>query len=282
VIIGRFAVTPVMAAVLMLVGCGARHAEPELLVGAAPEPESVLLAQVYAGALRFHGTAARVESAPDPLSGLDTGALTVVPGFTGRLLQRFQPGATPISDLQVYRAMVAALPEGVAAGDYATEVQNKPVVAVTAATATAWGGRELTALVRHCGQLAAGTVAAVGPPAAVGGCTLPAAREFPDDAALFDALRAGRINAAWTTTADPNVPADVVVLADRHPPLVQAENVVPLYRRNQLTELQFLAVNQVAGELDTAALADMRRQVADGADPHQVADNWLAAHPLGR
>jgi hypothetical protein len=34
--------------------------------------------------------------------------------------------------------------------------------------------------------------------------------------------------------------------------------------------------------LDTAALAQMRRQVADGTDPATVADAWLAAHPLGR
>jgi len=43
-----------------------------------------------------------------------------------------------------------------------------------------------------------------------------------------------------------------------------------------------LALNEVAGEFDTAALADMRRQVAGGASPRRVAGAWLAAHPLGR
>ena len=43
--------------------------------------------------------------------------------------------------------------------------------------------------------------------------------------------------------------------------------MVPLYRRNELTQQQVLAVNEVAGVLDTAALKQMRRQVADGADP---------------
>jgi glycine betaine/choline ABC-type transport system substrate-binding protein len=107
-------------------------------------------------------------------------------------------------------------------------------------------------------------------------------REFPSDTALFDALRAGKINAAWTTTAEPNIPPDVEVLADAAPSLVQAENVVPLYRRNELAEQQLLAVNEIAGEFDTGALADMRRQVAAGRDPRQVAEAWLAAHPLGR
>jgi glycine betaine/choline ABC-type transport system substrate-binding protein len=63
---------------------------------------------------------------------------------------------------------------------------------------------------------------------------------------------------------------------------VQAENVVPLYRRDELTERQLLAINEVASVLDDAALVEMRRQVADGADPQAVADAWLAEHPLGR
>ncbi len=64
--------------------------------------------------------------------------------------------------------------------------------------------------------------------------------------------------------------------------LIQAENVVPLYRRNALSTRQLLAVNEIAGVLDTAALADMRRKVAAGADPQAVADGWLGEHPLGR
>jgi len=75
---------------------------------------------------------------------------------------------------------------------------------------------------------------------------------------------------------------DLVVLTDGKQALVQAENVVPLYRRNELTDRQLLAVNEVAGVLDTAALVEMRRQVTAGADPQAVADGWLGEHPLGR
>jgi glycine betaine/choline ABC-type transport system substrate-binding protein len=86
--------------------------------------------------------------------------------------------------------------------------------------------------------------------------------------------------AAWTSTAAPNLPDDAVVLSDRTS-LIRAENVVPLYRRNVLSEQQVLALNQIAGELDTGAMADMRRQISDGADPGAVAGAWLDAHPLG-
>jgi glycine betaine/choline ABC-type transport system substrate-binding protein len=57
--------------------------------------------------------------------------------------------------------------------------------------------------------------------------------------------------------------------------------VVPLYRRNELTESQVLALNEVAGVLDTAALAQMRAEVADGTESGLVAAAFLDEHPLG-
>ena len=99
---------------------------------------------------------------------------------------------------------------------------------------------------------------------------------------MFAALHGGEITAAWTATAATGVPAEVVVLADRKPALIQAQNVVPLFRRNEHGDLQVRAINEVAGVLDTEALVDMRRQVAAGADPQAAAEGWLSAHPLGR
>jgi glycine betaine/choline ABC-type transport system substrate-binding protein len=215
----------------------------------------------------------------DPLTGLDSGEVVVAPGFTGRLLETFAPGAKARAAAQVYRDMVAALPEGVAAGDYAESAEDKPALAVTEATAEAWGGRDVTAAVRNCDTLRVGQVTGAPRPAKVGNCAVKA-REFQDAATLFKALRDGQVNAAWTSTADPDIPEDVLVLTDRTS-LIRADNVVPLYRRNELSEVQVLALNEVAGVLDTAGLVQMRRQVADGADPAAVVDGFFAEHPLG-
>ena len=202
--------------------------------------------------------------------------------FTGRLLQRFAPGSAARSAEQVYRAMIGSLPEGVAAGDYAVAAEDKPALAVSAATAAAWGGHDLTAAVRNCAGLSVGALAGVPTPAAVGECTLAPVRRFPDTATLFGALRDGSVRGVWTTTADPDVPDGVVVLVDRKPTLVPAENVVAIYRRNELGKMQLRAINELAGVLDTASLIDMVRQVRSGADPRWVAEAWLAANPLGR
>jgi len=275
-----------LAALLAVAGCGDRRPAPELVVGSRPDSESSLLAGIYVAALRSYGFAARPETAPDPMAKLDSGEFTVVPAFTGQTLRRLQPDAVALSDAQVYRAMIAALPEGVLAGDYATAAEDKPLLLVTQATAKAWGGQDVSAdlstLPKHCDGLMVGAVAGFQAPSSVGSCRLPTPHEFPDAPTMFAAVKAGQVTAGWTTTADPGIPGDLVPLADGKPALIRAENVVPLYRRNALSDRQLLAINEVAGVLDTAALAEMRRQVAGGADPQAVAGGWLAEHPLGR
>jgi glycine betaine/choline ABC-type transport system substrate-binding protein len=264
---------------LLVAGCAASTTNQSIAVGAYNDPQSKLLAYLYASALRSYGTPAHAEVLPDPLTRLDVADVTVVPGFTGRLLDTFAPGATARAAAQVYRDMVSALPEGLAAGDYAEAAENKPALAVTESTVDAWRGRDVTVAVRNCDKLKIGQVADTPRPATVGTCEAKSSH-YPSAAKLFEALRIGQLNAAWTSTADPDIPADAVVLTDRTA-LIRAENVVPLYRRNELSEMQALALNEVAGVLDTAGLVQMRRQVNAGGDPAQVADGFLAEHPLG-
>lgn len=267
---------------VVAVGCSSSGPGPSLIVGATADPQITVLANVYAAGLRYYGTEAKVQVLADPVAALDTGKAGVTPGFTGSFLQRFAPGSAARSAEQVYRAMIGALPEGVASGDYAVAAEDKQALAVTTATASTWGSRDLTALVRNCAGITVGAVTGVLTPAAVGDCTLAPIRRFPDTATLFSALRDGALTAAWTTTADTSIPEGVVVLVDRKPTLVTAQNVVALYRRNELGRMQLRAINELAGVLDTASLVDMVRQVESGADPGEVAQTWLAANPLGR
>lgn len=264
---------------VLLAACGGKQGPPPVPVAATADPESQLIAHLYASALGFYGSPAQVRTSDDPLAGLDSAEATVVPGFTGRLLQRFDPDAPARSDVQVYRSLLSALPEGVAAGDYTVAADDKPALAVTEAATGAWG-RDVSAFARQCPKVSVGAVTGVPRPSSLGTCVLPRAREFADAASLFASLRAGEIDAAWTSTAAPGVPSDVVVLSDKTS-LIRAENLVPLYRRNVLGESQVLALNEIAGVLDTGSLADMRRKLVEGADPGAVAGQWLDAHPLG-
>jgi glycine betaine/choline ABC-type transport system substrate-binding protein len=266
----------------LTVACGSPGPGPSLVVGASPDPQNTLLANIYAAGLRYYGTAARVEISDDPLAALDAGKATVAAGFTGRLLQRFDPGSAARSAEQVYRAMVGALPEGLAAGDYAVAAEDKAALAVTEATADAWDSRELSALVDNCARIRVGSPTGADPPEKVGECELASDRRFATTAMLFDALRSGAINAAWTSTAATGTPDGVVVLVDRKPALIPAQNVVAVFRRNELGQMQLRAINEIAGVLDTASLVKMSDRVRSGADPALVAEEWLAANPLGR
>ena len=167
-----------------------------------------------------------------------------------------------------------------AAGDYTVAAEDKPAVAVTEAATGAWGpGRDgvRPALPEGLGRRGDRRAAAVVASARV---PCPVRASSADATDLFASLRSGEIDVAWTSTAAPGVPSDVVVLSDKTA-LIRAENLVPLYRRNVLGESQVLALNEIAGVLDTGSLADMRRKVAEGADPGSVAGQWLDAHPLG-
>ena len=146
-----------LTAALATAGCSENRHPAELVVGSRAGIESTVLADVYTGALRSYGFPARTEQAPNPLTKLDSGAFVVVPSLTGRVLQAFQPGATVRSDAQVYKTMVGALPEGIAAGDYTTAAEDKPALAVAESTSKSWGGSDLSALTRHCDGLVVGS-----------------------------------------------------------------------------------------------------------------------------
>jgi glycine betaine/choline ABC-type transport system substrate-binding protein len=272
----------IFVAAMFAVGCAGPPPAPPLVVAASADPQNALLANIYAAGLRYYGTAARVETFEDPLAALDAGKASVTAGFTGRLLHRFDPESAARSPEQVYRAMIGALPEGVAAGDYAVAAEDKPALAVTDATAAAWGSRDLAALVRNCPRVTVGAGTATDPPNSAGTCTFAQPREYGTSAMLFDALRSGAVTAAWTTTAATGVPGGVIVLVDRKPALIGAQNVVGLYRRNEMGEMGLRAINELAGVLDTSALVQLTAKVQGGADPGAVAEEWLTANPLGR
>ncbi|KRD19729.1 hypothetical protein ASE48_22105 [Mycobacterium sp. Root265] len=264
---------------LLIAGCGGQ-APPPPSVSVGADGQSALLAHLYAAALRYYGSPAHVQNTPDPLAALDSGEIDVAPAFTGDVLTRFAPDAAARSAAQVYRAMVGALPEGLGAGDYADGTSDKPVVAVTAPTAAKWEAGDVTALIARCDSLKPGAVEGTRLPESFGTCTPPASEEFPDAEVLWAALRSGQIDIAWTSAAAPDFPEDLTMLSDRTA-LIRAENVVPVFRRNTLSQTQLRSVNELAGVLDTDALAQMRAEVAGGAEPGAVASAWLDAHPLG-
>ncbi|OHU72502.1 hypothetical protein BKG84_29025, partial [Mycobacteroides chelonae] len=194
------------------------------------------------------GIDTKVRESADPVAELDTGIASVAPGFTGRLLRQFAPQQRASGDEEVtYKAMIAALPAGVAAADYGT-AEDRPALAV-ATSPSASSKPTLKALVRHCDQLARSGQVGQGtaPVPRVGPCETGTPRQFASAGELFAALKRTDIAVAWTSTASPSLPVDGVTLLDDESEWLPANSVVPLYRRNELTEPQVLSLNKVAG-----------------------------------
>lgn len=272
-----------VTAMIFAAGCTAeRGPAPYLTVVTRDDPQSLVLAHIYAAVIKGTGIDTKVRASADPVAELDAGIASIAPGFTGRLLRQLAPQLKLSGDEETtYRMMIAALPAGVAAGDYGT-AEDRAALAVTSTAAQMLSEPALPALARHCDVLArSGTV---GPARLhvprVGPCVVGPVREFSSKEDLFAALRRGEIAAMWTSTADPALPADGIVVLDDEKDWLPANNVVPVYRRNELSEPQVLSLNKVAGELTTADLSEMTRRVGDGADPGEIVSIWLNDHQI--
>jgi osmoprotectant transport system substrate-binding protein len=267
-------------------------------IGSFDFPESVLLADIYAGALTANGFRVRLQ--PDLGSrelvdpALMSGLIQLVPEYAGSALEFLSLGrlsATSdagktnraLARLAAARELVAARPAG---------AQDANAIVVTSATAARYQLRSIADLAAAAPGLAFG-----GPPECPGrSYCLPGLRrayglrfqEFvPLDAGgplTLQALEAGNIDVALLFSTDPAISArHLVILADDRG-LQPAENVTPLLRRDvvarygaRLTGL----LNAVSARLSTSALRalDARLELG-GQSPRRVAAGWLRSQGM--
>ena len=109
-----------------------------LTVGSANFPENVILANIYAEALKAQGasiqTKLNIGSREKYYPALEKGSLDLFPEYTGTILTYIDKNATATSPADVYAALTKALPANLVALDQA-EAQDSDAVVVTKATA---------------------------------------------------------------------------------------------------------------------------------------------------
>jgi osmoprotectant transport system substrate-binding protein len=269
-----------------------------ITVGSFDFPESVLLADLYAGALAAKGFPARVLPDLGPRELVDPalmgGLVQVVPKYSGSALEFISVGRlSATSDAAATSTALAeqAAGRGLVAGP-PSAAQDGNVIVVTAATAARYRLRSIENLAKVAPRLAFG-----GPPECreraycLRGLRQVYGLRFrafvPLDAGgplTLQALEAGDIGVALLFSTDPAITADhLVVLADDRG-LQPAENVVPLVRRDVVARYgpRLLAVlNTVSARLTTGSLRalDVRVQLP-GENPRLVADSWLRTQGL--
>jgi osmoprotectant transport system substrate-binding protein len=267
-------------------------------VGSFDFPESVLLANIYAGALKAKGFPVRVlpglgsRELVDP--ALMSGLIQLVPEYAGSALQFFSLGQmSATSDVMVTnKALTEQMADrGVVAGLPAA-AQNTNAIVVRAATAARYGLRSIADLARVAPRLVFG-----GPSECPGRAyCLPGLRQsyglrfksfIPLDAGgplTLQALQAGDIDVALLFSTDPSISARHLVVLTDDRRLQPAENITPLVNRDVVARYGaglVAALNAVSARLDTLTLRALDARVeTHGQDPREVAESWLRTQGL--
>ncbi len=269
-----------------------------VIVGSANFPESETIAEVYAEVLRVNGfsvdTKLNIGSREAYVPALRKCAISVIPEYTGNLLQYLDKNATATSAADVNSALGKALGSDLAIGTPAPGEDSDAVV-VTRATAQRWNLSTIADLAAHSAEVKFGAPAefqerAGGLPGLKKNYDLDiAASNFVPIAdgggpATVRALVEGQVTAANIFTTSPAIPQnDLVVLSDpKHN--FAAQNVVPLLNASKKSDKALAALNAVSAQLTTAELIKLNEAVSGTGktEPKAAAAAWVAAKGLNK
>ncbi len=287
-------VTLVMAVVLAaaVTACGSGNplagggSGSAIVVGSADFAESELLMEIYAAALRKAGiqaqTRPRLGSREITNVAVRDGSITVMPEYSGNLLQSVDPNATATAADEVYAALQRSLPQGLEVLEQSA-AEDSDVLVVTQQTAATLGLTSMDQLGPHCGQL---TLGAAGEwpgrwkdkIAQIYGCTF---REIlSTDVAgpvTLEALRSGDAEIVNLNTTSPDIAAHGwVELADPKN-MYPAQRILPLVRAGALNQAGVDALNEVSAALTTENLTELnQRMLQERAVPADLAKDFVS------
>jgi osmoprotectant transport system substrate-binding protein len=306
----RAAVGLVALAVLTLTGCGGSSnpvgtgAAPSgsatsgsggttsVVVGSGNFSESVLLAEIYAAALRTKGIGVteklNIGSREVYMPALQDGSIDLVPEYSGVLLQHFDKTSTATTSKDVYAALPAVLPSGLKVLQQSA-AEDKDAIVVSKATADTYKLASIADLAPVAGQLVMGgppefTKRADGLPGLKAKYGVVFKQFKPLDVGgplTVNALKNGQVQAADIFSTDPSITANgFVVLADPKFNFA-AQNVLPLINATKATPQVTAALDAVSAKLDTTTLTGLVAQVVTAKkEPADVAKSWLTTAGL--
>ncbi|MFL6117335.1 MAG: ABC transporter substrate-binding protein [Catenulispora sp.] len=264
-----------------------------IVVGSANFQESVVLADIYAEALKAKGvkvsTKLNIGSRETYIPALKDGSIDLLPEYSGVLLQYFDTKATAVSSTDVYTALQTAVPSGLTVLDQ-SKAEDKDAIVVSKDVAAKY----------HLTSIA--DLAAVGSKLTLGGP--PEFKTRPDgvpglktnygvtfgsyktlDAGgplTVNALKNGQIDAGDIFTTDPSIVQNGFVVLDDPKFNFAAQNVLPLINKAKASDTVKSTLNAVSAKLDTKTLIDLlTKVVSDKQDPDATAKAWVASAGLG-
>ncbi len=260
-----------------------------LVVGSADFPESQIVAELYAGALKAAGLTAttkpNIGSREVYFKAVQDGSVDVVPDYTGNLLLHVDKEATEESAEDIAGALPDKLPDGLAVAE-ASKAENKDAMVVTKATAEKYQLKSIEDLAKVCSEIVVGAPAtfaerAYGLPGLKSNynCEPKKLEPFSDGGGpvTLKALLEDQVQVADIYTTTPSITDnDLVVLEDPKNNFI-AQQVIPLYNEAKMTDKAKEALNSVSRILTTEDLINLNRAVSgdqkQGAK--EAAEAWL-------
>lgn len=264
---------------------GGDGAAGEVVIGSADFPESELLMEIYAEALRQAGvevtTRPRLGTREITNTALQDGSITVMPEYSGNLLQSFDPDSTVTAPDEVYAALRQVVPTGLEVLEQSA-AEDSDVLVVTQQTSQSLGLTSMDQLGPLCGQL---TLGAAGEwpvrwqdkIAQVYGCTFRQILSTDVGGPVtLEALRSGRAQVVNLNTTSPDIAANGwIELADPRN-MYPAQRILPLVRSGVVNQAGIDALNKVSAALTTEQLTELnRRVIEDRANLADLAKEFL-------
>ncbi len=265
---------------------------PTIVVGSTNFGEQLILGDIYATVLEQAGYPVEREfnlgnrEVVNP--ALKDGEIDMLAEYTGTLLT-FEGGTSTTDSQETWEALVDILaPSGLTALDY-SPAQDKNGFVVTADTAAELGVSKVSDLAEFNDTLVLG-----GPPECPNrefcliGLQDVYGLSFADFSPLdvggqltVTALEGGEIDVALLFTSDGVIAAKGFVLLEDDRNLQPAENIVPVIRTEIIDvygdDLSAI-INEVSAAITTAELSELNRQFGEGADPDELALEWLTTN----
>jgi osmoprotectant transport system substrate-binding protein len=296
--LGSAAVAACLA--LLLAACGGDdegtqpNEQSSVTVGSTNFSEQLILAQMYAAVLEKAGV--EVEVRPNlgarevVFPALEKGEIDLLPEYNGSVLSFLKTDATETTADEVNTALTPLLEGKSLVALEQSPAEDKDGLAVTKETADQYGLAKVSDLKGKAGQLVIG-----GPPELE---TRPAGipglkkvygiEDFKEFKALdaggpltTSALNKGDIDVGRVFTTQGAISDNGWVLLEEDKPLQPAQNIVPIGRKDAMTEQVTSALNALAPKITTEELTKLNKLVdVDKQDPEKVASDWLTQQGL--
>lgn len=269
---------------------GGDAASGDIVVGSADFSESILLAHIYAGALKADGvnatTKTGIGSREVYLKALDEGSVDVLPEYTGGLALYYDKKFSETDPDKTYDALADLLPEGTSVLEKSA-AEDKDSIVVTKETADSKSLTTMEDLSKVAGEMTLGAPSefktrSQGIPGLkkTYGIEFKSFRPLKPGQATNGALKNGQIQAANIFSTDPAIAENKFVVLEDTKKLFGSQNVVPLVR-DDAKEQVAATLDKVSAKLTTDKLSQMlKRTDIDKEDPDKVAADFLTEEGL--